>query len=189
MKRLLWSLAASAALLTAQDKPASPISANVELTVYLLTGTSTPQQTADDVPQDLAATVKQLRGPFNYKNYKLTESFVIVGRSEMTPSCSGGGSRTGGVLPGSPNYRYSFTYRCVRVSSETPRVFHISNLTFTVTKPVVRSTDLKTERADPLAEIYTDLDIREGQKTVVGKSSVYSNGDALFLIIVPKVVE
>jgi hypothetical protein len=42
---------------------------------------------------------------------------------------------------------------------------------------------------DTVASINTDLDIREGQKTVVGKSSINSTGDALILVIVPKVVE
>jgi hypothetical protein len=40
-----------------------------------------------------------------------------------------------------------------------------------------------------VASIYTDLDLVEGQKTVVGKSSFNGAGDALILVIVPKVVE
>jgi hypothetical protein len=39
------------------------------------------------------------------------------------------------------------------------------------------------------AKIFTDLDVKEGQKTVVGKSSVNSAGDALILVIVPKIME
>jgi hypothetical protein len=43
--------------------------------------------------------------------------------------------------------------------------------------------------AETVASIHTDLDIREGRKTVVGKSSVNSTGDALILVIVPKIVD
>ncbi len=39
------------------------------------------------------------------------------------------------------------------------------------------------------ASINTDLDLGDGQKTVVGKSSINSTGDALILVIVPKVIE
>jgi hypothetical protein len=46
-----------------------------------------------------------------------------------------------------------------------------------------------TDRAQTPASIFTDLDVKEGQKTVVGKSSVNSAGDALILVIVPKIME
>ena len=37
--------------------------------------------------------------------------------------------------------------------------------------------------------ISTDIDAGEGQKIVVGKSSINSTGDALILVIVPKLVQ
>jgi len=79
---------------------------NVELTVYLLSGSA--QGTADDVPQDLGSTVKQLHGIFAYKSYKLTESFVLRGRS--ADNFAGAGASIDGILPGS-GMRYRFGYR------------------------------------------------------------------------------
>jgi len=175
MKRLAWILAASATLVWAQTRPA----ANIELTVYLLSGVAQGEP-ADDVPQDLAATVKQLRSIFNYKGYKLTESFMLRGRI-------GGGAKTAGVLPGGAGLNYQFQYNSVAVSSETPPLFRINGLRIMLTRAPRR---LGGETiVDTVASINTDLDIREGQKTVVGKSSVSSTGDALILVIVPKIVE
>ena len=176
MKRVAWALVVSAALMFGQEKQSAEAT-NVELTVYLLSGS--PQGSADDVPQDLAPTVKQLHGIFAYKSYKLTESFMLRGRS--------GNASTEGILPGN-NLRYRFGYNRLRISGETPRTVHVDGLQLNLSGAPVTTRDGK-ERSDRVASIYTDLDIREGQKTVVGKSSVSSSGDALILVIVPKVVE
>lgn len=180
MKRVLSVLTITAALAYGQEKAASTSQAsNIELTVYLLSGVA-QGDTADDVPQDLASTVKQLRSIFNYKSYKLTESFMLRGRL-------GGGAKAAGVLPGSAGMNYQFQYNTVSVSSETPPLFRINGLRILLTRAPRR---LGGETiVDTVASISTDLDIREGQKTVVGKSSVSSTGDALILVIVPKLVQ
>jgi hypothetical protein len=151
---------------------------NVELTVYLLSGVQTPA--GDDVPQDLAATVKQLHSLFPYKGYKLAESFILRGRSSST------GATNEGVLSGSGLHYRFFCYR-LRMSPEKPYTLHIDNLSFTISGPPSYGTDGK-QRNSPVASILTDLDLVEGQKTVVGKSSINSS-DALILVIVPKVIE
>jgi hypothetical protein len=182
MKRLMWILALTAALARGQDKPSSSQATNIELTVYLLSGVA-QGETADDVPQDLAATVKQLRSIFNYKSYKLTESFMLRGR--LGGGASGASAK--GVLPGGAGLNYEFRYREARLSADTPAVFRITGLRILL-KRAPRRLGGETI-VDTVASIDTDLDIREGQKTVVGKSSVSSAGDALILVIVPKLVE
>ena len=179
MKRLMWILAASAVLVCAQEKQSAE-TPNVELTVYLLTGVS-QGQAADDVPQDLTPTVKQLHSVFAYKSYKLTESFVLRGRSAPTPRYSS----TKGILPGS-GMRYLFRYNKLWVTGDSPRTVHIDGIALNLSGAPVTTKDGK-QHSDGLASINTDLDIRDGQKTVVGKSSV--GGDALILVIVPKIVD
>ena len=174
MRRLFWILAVTASLVGAQDKQAAA-NTNVEFTVYLLSGST--QGTADDVPQDLSSTVKQLHGVFAYKSYKLTESFMLRGRS--------GNAFTEGILPGN-GLHYRFGYRHVQISGEPPRAVHIDGLSLNLSNSVAH--DGKRE-LETIASINTDLDIRDGQKTVVGKSSLNIGGDALILVIVPKVVE
>jgi len=180
MNRLFGILVATAGLACAQGKQAVNTQ-NVELTVYLLSGST--QGTADDVPSDLTSTVSQLHSVFAYKSYKLTESFMLRGR------LGSGGAKAEGILPGGAGIRYEFRYSEVQVSSETPPIFRIFGLRIILTNGGYyrKGADGKTV-PDVLASIVTDLDIREGQKTVVGKSSVSSTGDALILVIVPKLV-
>jgi hypothetical protein len=169
VKRLILICAAAAATLSAQAVQVQP-TLNVELTVYLLSGAA--QGTADDVPQDLASTVKQLHSVFSYKSYKLRESLLLRGRA------SDGGAQASGALPGS-NLQYSFSYKVVRVSDKPPRMLHIDGLDFQLYPP----------RKELVASIKTDLDLADGQKTVIGKSSFNDSGDALILVIVPKVID
>jgi hypothetical protein len=178
MKRILSILAVTAALACGQEKASAPQATNIELTVYLLSGVA-QGDTADDVPADLVSTVKQLRSIFNYKSYKLTESFMLRGRL-------GAAARAKGVLPGVAGMNYEFRYNEARMPSETPGLFRITGLRILLTKAPRR---LGGETiVDTVASIDTDLDIREGQKTVVGKSSVSITGDALILVIVPRLV-
>jgi hypothetical protein len=187
MNRML-GLLASAGLACGQAAapPSEPSVKNVELTVYLLSGVQTPA--ADDVPSDLAATVKQLHGLFSYKGYKLTESFILRGRT--TTNLQARLTRTEGVLPGS-GLHYNFSYNSVRISGEKPYLVHINNLSIRLTAPAAPAyrPDGKESLAPTVASIETDLDLGDGQKTVVGKSSINSTGDALILVIVPKVIE
>lgn len=158
-------------------------SPNVELTVYLLSG-ATQGAASDDAPQDLAATVRQLHSLFNYKSYKLSESFVLRGRS--SGERENAHAQTEGILPGD-GLHYNFSYQRVRVPAEKPRMVRIDGLQIDLYTPRVQP-DGKMRR-DTVASIHTDLDLAEGQKTVVGKSSINNAGDALILVIVPKVIE
>jgi hypothetical protein len=109
---------------------------------------------------------------------------VLLGRSN--------GSRhythTQGILPGT-GLHYDFSYERVQVAADKPRVVHVASLGITLTTPPAYSVVEKKELHTTVAAISTDLDLVEGQKTVVGKSSINNAGDALILVIVPKVVE
>jgi hypothetical protein len=187
MKRMICLLTAASALAWGQAAapPSEPSLKNVELTVYLLSGVQTAA--ADDVPQDLAATVKQLHSLFPYKGYKLAESFILRGRSAAAPQ-QFQNAQTQGVLPGS-GLHYEFSYQRVRVSQESPYMVHIDNLAITLTGTPVYGSDGKQRGSNTVASIRTDLDLSDGQKVVVGKSSINQTGDALILVIVPRVIE
>jgi len=181
MKRVLFLLGTAAAFAWGQEKQSSePVIKNVELTVYLLSGVQAPA--TDDVPQDLAAIAKQLHSLFTYKGYKLAESFILRGRS------SSNGAGTEGILPGS-GLHYYFRYQRVRVTAEKPYMVHIDNLSMSLNGPPAYGPDGKQRGNNQIASISTDLDLTDGQKVVVGKSSINAAGDALILVIVPKVIE
>ncbi|HEY7338040.1 MAG TPA: secretin N-terminal domain-containing protein [Bryobacteraceae bacterium] len=181
------TVAAVTAAVKRFDVPPPP-QPDVELTVYLISGLAQGQ--GDQVPQELAATVKQLHALFAYKSYKLADSVMLRGRPVVGVDNRGGAQVDGAALNG----RYALSYQYLNVSSEAPRTIHIEGLNFRLNQPhsgtvtADGKTTTVTDYNDMVARISTNLDIREGQKTVVGKSSVGS-GDAVILVIVPKVAD
>lgn len=151
---------------------------NIEFTVYLVSGLA--QGTADDVPHDLAATAKQLHSLFPYKSYRILQSFVLRNRDGREGS-------TNGSLPSS-NAVYDFRYRSATVSSGTPRVVHIDAMQLSVRTPTANR-DKDGHVIFTSSGINTDIDAGEGQKIVVGKSSINGSDDALILVVTAKVVE
>jgi hypothetical protein len=156
---------------------------NVELTVYLVNGWGPNHQgvSGDEVPADLTGTIKQLHALFNYKTYRLTESFVLRGRD-------GSNASTSGQLPGSTMQNYSFGYVSATVSSGTPRVVHIDRMDLEVHTPNGRNTT-NGETIYRTASIATNLDAAEGQKIVVGKSNINGTDDAMILVVTAKIVQ
>src|SRR5580765_5466788 len=131
MRRLIWLMMATGALVWAQDKQA-PAGTNVEFTVYLISGSG--QGTTDEVPKDLEPTVKQLHSVFAYKSYKLSESFILRGGA--------GVASTEGILPG-VGLRYRFGYFRYRLSGDAPRAVQIEALYLELTKPAIGLKDGK----------------------------------------------
>jgi hypothetical protein len=182
MKRILCIWASVAALGWAQISPPKGFYTNIELTVYAVSGlASGPPTPPNELPDDLAATIKQLSGVFMYKSYRLVDQFTLRGRNN-------GGAQIGGEYPGFNYGQYDFKYREAHVGTETPRVVHINGLRLEITRRPPGPIGQNVAPPITVALVSTDIDLREGQKTVVGKSAV--NGtDALILVIVPKVIE
>jgi hypothetical protein len=165
--------------------------ANIELTVYVVSGLAQPQAgaSAAELPDDLASTMNSMRGVFSYKSYKLINAFTLRGRN-------GGGAEMAGDLPMNM-WTYDFKYGTANVYENTPGVVHINRLRLEISKKISGISMVRPNNTpNPVSQlnsgmvalVSTDLDVKEGQKTVVGQSAV--NGtDALFLVIVPKVLE
>jgi len=179
MKWWLCCLIALAASAPAQEQKNSPAEGrkeqpNVALTVYLVSGLAQAEPSAkDDVPQALAETLQQLRGVFTYKSYRLIDTVMLRGRNFS-------GAEVAGGLP--DNSHYDFKYARARVTPDAPRLVHLDGLRLEITRRRLSQT------VATVAFVSTDLDIKDGQKTVVGKSAV-NGGDAVFLVIVAKVIE
>ena len=157
---------------------------NIELTVYLVAGGAEAKQgNAGDIPADLAPTVKQLHGLFTYKNYRLLESFVLRGRDGRPGAASG-------AIAGTTS-TYDFRYGAATVSGSTPRTVHFDSLSLNIGIPIrpVSFDKNGNPLTSPSGGLRTDLDVREGQKVVVGKSSVNGTDEALILVVTAKVVE
>jgi len=146
-----------------------------ELTVYLI---SALPQAGDQLPEALAPTAKQLHAVFAYKGYLLIDSFVLRGRD-------GQGGSTDGTIKSSA---YSFRYGRATVMDGTPKMVNLQNLNLQIKIPSGGRND-KGQVEYKSTGLSTDIDIRDGQKVVVGKSDVNNGESPLILVVTAKVVE
>ena len=166
------------------DVPAV-IKKDVETTVYMIIASAQSANTTPLTP-DLDPAVKQLKNIFNYKGFRLLESFVLRSRD-------GEPGDTNGFLPPleslPPGYKISYQFQYNEVSidgGENARVAHFHHLKLAIRVPIT-----VRDQVSPIdASIATDLDVPEGKKVVVGKTSALEGSDgALILVISAKVVD
>ncbi|HLK19897.1 MAG TPA: hypothetical protein VKT81_13125 [Bryobacteraceae bacterium] len=159
---------------------------DIETTVYMVVA-STQSANATSLPAELDPVAKQLKNIFNYKGFRLLESFVLRSRD-------GEGGGTDGFLPAAENvpagHKISYHYDFRHVSlegTENAKVAHFDHLALLVKVPIVMSSG---EVYPATAKIDTDVDVPEGKKVVVGKTSALEGSDgALILVISAKVVD
>jgi len=161
---------------------------NAETTVYMIIASS--QANNSPVPAELEPVIAQLKGVFQYKGFRVLESFMLRSRS-------GDGASTNGFLPPLPgtsppaNSKILYYFRFQRASVDSEG-----------SSPVVRYNDLSLQVKIPMAigfkgdttyseaTIQTNVDVPAGKKLVVGKTSAVEGSDsALFLVISAKVVD
>lgn len=158
---------------------------DIETTVYMIVA-STQAVNAPPLTPELDPVVKQLKGIFNYKGFKLLESFVLRSRD-------GESGQTNGFLPPLENLppgskiSYQFQYNEVSIDGgEGAKVAHYHRLKLAMRVPIAIAAG--TTSVD--ASISTDVDVPEGKKVVVGKTSALEGSDgALILVISAKVVD
>jgi hypothetical protein len=171
------------AILHQLDTPAPPRSPlpppkNIQLTAYLViasAGTTAPQGTP--VPKDIEAAVTQVSSMFSYRSFSLLDAIIM-----RTTDNSGAGSVNGVVAIGS----YRMSLRRISITAESSGdLFHISNFDLNMQISRVR---LAKEELVPV-DFVSDIDVKDGQKAVVGKANFDGASDALIVILTAKVVE
>src|SRR5260370_14095522 len=158
-----------------------PAVKNVEVTIYLLSALGQPA--AGGVPSELESVVKQLKSMFSYKGYQLIDTQVIRVRA-------GQGGEASGVIDTAAKSEIK-TISQIKFKSASPstddkgRAIRIDNLRVGLKVPV--SSDGKVQYID--TGINTDVDIREGQKVVVGKANMDGSDRASIVVLTAKVVD
>jgi hypothetical protein len=164
------------------DVPPPPV-LNIEVTIYLMSALGTPSGSA--VPPELEAVVKQLKNTFSYKGYQLIDTEVMRVRA-------GQGGEVSGVVNGAPSVGPNKTISQVRFRSasvstdEKGRAIRIDGLKVGLRIPVV-SGEKQYQYVD--TGINTDVDVREGQKVVVGKANMDGSDRASIVVLTAKIVE
>jgi len=157
--------------------PPPRVPKNVEVIAYMLLGSDEPESADQVPPAELSGVVKQLRGMFPFKTYRLAETMIIRGREHA------GGTAAGIARD---NRLFEFKYGGVSIDGEDKaRTIHLNNVRLGAKVPYLSAGAV--QHID--TGISTNVDIREGQKVVVGKTSLGQGQSSMFLVISARVVE
>jgi hypothetical protein len=162
-----------------------PTVKNIELTAYLLVA-SLEQGGSKSTPSELEAVVKQLRGTFSYQGFRLLDTLVVRFRD-------GASAAVNGVAPKASEhdrpsiYKFSFTQASL-ASDGTSRTVRINQLRLGAEVPVKIGPGPDSFSTIE-SVITTNVDVREGQKVVVGKATIDGSNNALFLVLTAKVLD
>jgi hypothetical protein len=149
---------------------------NIELTIYFVAGTDQANPGGSAIPPDLQSTVATLKSTFPFKTYSLLDVLALRTRS-------GVGAQTSGELSGS---RLTF-FRVDAASVDGDgSMIRLDRLHAGIKIPLP-SGEGKINYTD--TGISTDVvDVKEGQKLVVGRSSLDGPEKALFLVLIAKII-
>jgi hypothetical protein len=155
---------------------------NISLEAYFLIASM--QGSAESVPPDLESVVQQLKSIFKYRGFRLLATSSLRTRD-------GKGGETNGVLPslvagGLPTNYYFQVGSSTITADFKERVIRIDDMRLHL---VVQIKTSETNWQTQEAKINTSIDIREGQKVVVGKANIDNADDALILVLTAKVIE
>src|SRR4051812_3458814 len=147
----------------------------IELTVYFVVGGDQPNLPGGAVPQDLRDVITQLKGAFAFKDYKMLDALTLRTRA-------GSSADTSGILNAANPPRMSqFSIRNATVSEDgtTIRIDRMhAGLRIPYTRREGVGADGKpganTQKSVEYINsgIDQDVDVKEGQKVVVGRSSL-----------------
>jgi hypothetical protein len=151
---------------------------DIDLTVYYMVGSEGEGSVGTAPPKELDPVVAQLKNAFTFKNYRLLDMLLIRTRTGQQASSSANlgmvASSNGSSLPIIGDFRmHSAT---VAPDGSTVRLDGLQN-----------SLRWPTQGQYTNLGLNTDIDIKEGQKVVVGRLGI-SHDQALFLVLTAKVV-
>jgi hypothetical protein len=164
------------------DVPPPPVP-NVEVTIYMMS--AVPTQSAAPIPPELEPVIKQLKSMFSYKSYQLIDTEVIRVRAGQGGDASAVVDNKG---PSGAKTISEMKFRSVTPSiDEKGRAMRIDGLKVGLKIPVIAGPKGEYQYLD--TGISTDVDIREGQKVVVGKVNMDGADRASIVVLAARVVE
>jgi hypothetical protein len=150
---------------------------DIELTVYFVVASDQPNLAGNPIPADLQSTVATLKSTFPFKNYLLMDALSLRSRSGVGADTSG--QISGGRLT-------VFRVRSASLESDGSMI-RLDGLHAGLRIPVSGGAGKPNTYID--TGISTDVvTAKEGQKLVVGRSSMEGPEKAMFLILIAKVV-
>jgi type II secretory pathway component GspD/PulD (secretin) len=172
--------------------PAAFSTANdIELIVYLIGGSNNSTATSDTTLAAVQPVIKQLSVIFPYTNYELLSTMLL--RSQQGKATESLGILNYKLSPEASKHpaAYGIAYHSASVSSDKAKpVIHLEGFRFNAQMGVA-SGSIQNATQYQMVDIGTksDLDLREGQKVVIGKTDVATDGSAIFIVLTAKLVD
>lgn len=153
---------------------------NVELKIYFLMASKDSPETTS-VPRALDDVARQLEAVFGYTSVRLVEVTAMRVRN-------GSHGKINGILPqrlaDDREARYSFKFDRLFVTEDASgRSIRLDGLNAGVQAPHTFVEDGKPVTRYMETGIVTDIDIREGQKAVIGKTSIEGGAETVFVVV------
>jgi type II secretory pathway component GspD/PulD (secretin) len=161
------------------DTPAAP-RPNIEMHMHVLLASNTSTGSANsEVPAELKDVIAQVRDTLNYRNYELVTS-VLQRLTETQRGLQGSGAAQIPVgQPGAPmtstNYEYVINSVALVPNPTGAPTIQINEFMFVLAGERIR------------AKVQTALNLRDGEKVVVGTSSI--NDRALIVVLIARLVK
>jgi hypothetical protein len=161
-----------------------------------------PKGTAGDaLPAELDPVAKQLKAVFGYNDLRLLDSALIRTREGIPAEAAGNAGITN---PQVPNASSTYQLRIAKsfvTPSDRGALIKLDGFRFSIRVPypttVFQTTQGSGVTPPPIPTQFqysdvgfnTELDIREGQKVVVGKAKVDNTGSAFILVLTAKALD
>jgi len=150
---------------------------DIDLTVYFVVGSDQANVTGSPIPKELDSTVATLKSTFPFKNYVMLDVLSLRTRAGVGANASG--QLSGGRLT-------TFNVRLASLDGDGSMI-RLDNLHAGLRVPAGGTAE-KTNYLD--TGVSTDVvDVKEGQKLVLGRSSLNGPDTALFLVLIAKVAQ
>jgi hypothetical protein len=160
------------------DTPAAP-RPNIELHMHVLVA-SNGGGTSADVPAEIRDVLTQLRGTLNYRNYELAAS-VVQRLTETSRGLQGTGTaEVPSGNPGTPNTAMPYEYYINGVTL-------VQNATGAASIQISEFTFTAKESERDRARVATALNLRDGEKVVVGTATLRNR--ALVIVLTATLVK
>ena len=155
---------------------------NIDLTMQLVVGSDS--ESGGAIPKDLESVMTQLRNVFPFKNYRLLDVLTLRTRERQKASTdSVGGAMQFGSVTKAVSSSFAINSSSIGQDGVTVR---LDGLRAQTRIPIEDATPGQFSSRD--LNLNTDVDIKEGQKVVIGRLGI-NREQALFLVLSAKVVQ
>ncbi|HXK02697.1 MAG TPA: secretin N-terminal domain-containing protein [Verrucomicrobiae bacterium] len=150
---------------------------DIELVVHFVVGSDQANLVGSPIPSDIRDVISQLKSTFTYKDYRMLDVLTLRSRA-------GSSAETTGILDSkqSPPRLTMFSVRNTSVSEDGATI-RIDRMHAGLRIPTGGQ---KPEYVN--TGIDQDIDVKAGQKVVVGRASLEGPEKALFLILTARVM-